>query len=216
MDAKPNPVLLDYRALRLLMGLIALSLPVVVVTLASPQSLASISASWYTNARDMFVGQLFVVGSFLFAYNGHSSCESSASKIASIAAICVAIFPTPCDSCDVGPVAIAHYLAAASLFSVLAYFCFIPFQKNIKGQPGKGKARRKWIYFICGSLMIICMAIMGLANWLLSPEHLKAWRITFWGETISLMSFGIAWITSGKTFRWIADEDEIYRPFGKG
>lgn len=109
------------------MGLIALSLPVVVVVLASPQSLASISAYWYTNSRDMFVGQLFVVGSFLFAYNWRTSGESSASKIASLAVICVAIFPTSCDSCNVGPVAIGYYLAAVSLFSVPAYFCFVPF-----------------------------------------------------------------------------------------
>jgi len=33
------------------------------------------------------------------------------------------------------------------------------------------------------------------------------------GESIALTAFGVAWIASGKTFRFIADEDEIYHPF---
>ena len=61
----------DYRALRLLMGLIALALPFI-VTLVSSTQLSSISASYFTEARDAFVGMLFIVGAFLWAYNGHT------------------------------------------------------------------------------------------------------------------------------------------------
>jgi len=194
------------------MGLIALTLPEIVVALAG-NSLSSISASYYSNARDMFVGQLFVVGAFLFAYNGHSDGESYASKVASLAALCVAYFPTACDGCPVGASSIVHYLAAALLFSILAYFCFVPFQKGIKNKTGKEKVRRKWIYFICGSVMIVCMVAVAVSNLFVAPEIVMKWRITFWGEAIALTAFGMAWIASGKTFRLIADEEEIYRPF---
>ena len=194
------------------MGLIALTLPEIVVALAG-KTLPSISASYYSNARDMFVGPLFVVGAFLYAYNGHSDGESYASKVASLAALCVASFPTACDGCPVGASSIVHYVAAALLFSVLAYFCFIPFQKGIRGKPGKGKARRRWIYFISGSVMIGCMVVIAMANLIMAPETLAKWRITFWGEAIALTAFGIAWIASGKTLRLIADEEEIYHPF---
>lgn len=212
MEARNSSAVFDYRGLRLLMGLIALTLPVIAVALAG-KSLTSISASYYSNARDMFVGQLFVVGAFLFAYNGHSDNESHASKIASLAAICIASFPTSCDGCPVGVSSIVHYAAAALLFSILAYFCFIPFQKGIRGKLGKGKARRRWIYFICGSVMIGCIIFIGMANLFMAPETVATWRITFWGEWLALTAFGIAWIASGKTFRLIADEEEIYHPF---
>jgi hypothetical protein len=58
-----NPVF-DYRALRLLVGIIAFALPIAVPLIAST-NLTSISASYYTNSRDIFVGMLFIVGSFL-------------------------------------------------------------------------------------------------------------------------------------------------------
>ena len=123
----------DYKALRLLMGVIAFSLPYVVSLLAS-KPLASISASYYTEARDAFVGMLFVVSAFLWAYNGHDTNQKIASKIASIAAVLVALFPTACDTCETSIVSIIHYVSAGVLFSVLAYFCLGPFRRKTRGQ----------------------------------------------------------------------------------
>ncbi|MDJ0862068.1 MAG: DUF998 domain-containing protein, partial [Gammaproteobacteria bacterium] len=87
-----NPVF-DYRALRLLMGIIAFSLAPL-VTIIALKLLPSVSASYYTDAQDVFVGLLFVVGAFLWAYNGHTLPQTITSKIASIAAVLVALFPT--------------------------------------------------------------------------------------------------------------------------
>ncbi|MBI5634099.1 MAG: hypothetical protein HZA15_11545 [Nitrospirae bacterium] len=194
------------------MGLIAFSLPFV-VSIAASLPLTSISASYYSNARDIFVGLLFVVGSFLFAYNGHSESESLSSKAASIAAVFVAICPTSCDGCPRSFNSAIHYVAAAVLISILAYFCFIPFRRGIKGLGGK-KARRSGIYLISGVTMIGCMVFISFAHFLLSAETVDRLRITYYGEAIALMAFGIAWIASGKFFRLIADDDELYYPFG--
>jgi len=57
--------------LRLIVGFIAFALPPFVIMITA-EITSSISASYYTNARDVFVGLLFVIGAFLLAYNGRS------------------------------------------------------------------------------------------------------------------------------------------------
>jgi len=199
----------DYRALRLLVGLIAFALPIV-VTLVSSTQLSSISASYHTEARDAFVGMLFVVSAFLWAYNGHSSAEAWASKIASLAAILVAIFPTSCDICKTDIRSIIHYGAAATLFAILAYFCFFPFRQNTKGKKGK-KGRRSKIYFLCGWIMVGCMLSLLIAKLTLSDETMRVLSVTYWAELIALEAFACAWIVAGKYFSLFVDKDEAFQ-----
>jgi hypothetical protein len=206
-------VVFDYRALRLLMGFIALALPFAVSILSS-SPLSSISASYYTEGRDAFVGMLFVVSAFLWAYNGHSLKEAYASKIASLAAVFVAIFPTSCDLCKPGIKSFIHYGAAATLFAILAYFCFGPFRKNTKGKGGK-KGRRSKIYFTCGCIMVGCMLGLVVTKLTISEETIKSLSVTYWAEAIALCAFGIAWTVAGKYFRPFVDREEALRLFGR-
>jgi len=203
----------DYRALRLLVGCVALALPFI-VSLISSSPLSSISASYYTEARDAFVGMLFVVSAFLWAYNGHSAKEAWASKVAALAAIVVALFPTSCDHCETNLKSIIHYGAAVTLFAMLQYFCFGPFRKNTKGQAGK-KGRRSRIYFICGTIMLGCMLSAGVTEMTMSTETIITFKITYWAEAIALGAFGVAWIVAGKYFRPLVDPDEALHLFGK-
>lgn len=196
----------DYRTLRLIIGIIAFSLPFVVSGIAG-NSLPSISDSYFTEARDMFVGMLFVVGAFLFAYNGHSFKQAAWSKIAGVAAIFVAIFPTTCVNCEDNLDSYVHYIAAGILFSVLTYFCLFAFRKNIKGKPGK-KALRSKIYFACGLVMASCMVSLLLAKLGLEEKTLKAYEVVYWGETIALAAYGLAWIVAGKCIPFLVDPDE--------
>jgi len=212
MTTEKRNKVFDYRALRLLIGLIALSIPFV-VSLLSSSSLSSISASYYTEARDVFVGMLFIVSAFLWAYNGHSSREALASKAASLAGILVAIFPTTCDDCVTNTKSIIHYVAAVILFAILAYFCLGPFRKKIKGEKGK-KGRRSTIYFICGWVIIICMLSVLVAKFTLTDEIMNAWSVTFWAEAIALGAFGIAWIVAGKYLGLLVDKDEALQLIG--
>lgn len=62
-DKNSKPVF-DYRALRLLVGLIAFFIAPV-VSIISISDLRSISYSYYTEARDVFVGMLIIVGAFI-------------------------------------------------------------------------------------------------------------------------------------------------------
>lgn len=186
----------DYRTLRLFIGAIAFTLPFLVTWIAD-RSLSSISASYHTGARDFFVGWMFVIGALMFAYNGHSKPQMWAAKIAGLAAVCVALFPTACDTCKADRNASVHFMAAAVLFLILAYFCFGPFRQNVKGQPGK-KGRRSTVYFVCGIAILLCLATALLLEWAF-PELADATDARYWAETFALIAFGIAWVVAGKT-----------------
>jgi len=204
-----SPRVFDYRALRLLVGLIAFVLPIT-VTLLSSKPLPSISASYYTEGRDAFVGMLFVVGAFLWAYHGHESIEAYASKAASIAAIMVAVFPAACTSCESSAKSIVHHVAAATLFVILSYFCLGPFRARTKHRIGKRRIRAR-IYLVCGCIMLACIAGIGLGELFLSDETMDTLRITYWGEAIALGAFGIAWIVAGKSFSFLVDAEEALK-----
>ena len=209
MPDNDSSMVFNYRTLRLIVGIIAFALPFT-VSLVSSSSLTSISASYYTEARDAFVGMLFVVGAFLFAYNGHSVYQAWASKVAAVAAIFVAICPTSCDNCDVTTTSTIHYVAAAILFLILAYFCFGPFRTNTKGQGGK-KGLRSKIYFICGSVIVASMLSLVITKLTTLDDKLHVISYTYWAEAVSLCAFGFAWFVAGKYFSIFVDKKEGLR-----
>jgi len=206
MSSSNNSKVFDYRVLRLLVGIIAFAIPIC-VTIISSDSLSSISASYFTKARDAFVGMLFIVSAFLWAYNGHSKTQSYMSKIAAVSAIFVAVFPTVRDNCETSTTSVIHYVSAFILFSILTYFCLGPFRKNTRGKGGK-KGRRSIIYLICGLIMFASMLGIGIGEIALSDELMATLRITYWAETIALFSFGCAWMVAGKYFKPLVDKDE--------
>jgi len=63
-------IVFDPKTLRLFVGLIAFWLPWAVIFFAARVT-SSISASYHTNVRDVFLGALFVIGALFLAYNGH-------------------------------------------------------------------------------------------------------------------------------------------------
>lgn len=205
--------LFDYKTLRFLLGLIGLCLPFA-VTLASSARLNSISAAYYTDGKYILVGTLIVVGILLYVYNGHSVADSRVSKFGSAAAFVSAISRPACIGCNEDISSQIHFISSAVLFLVLAYFCLVPFQKHTRGAPGK-RATRSLIYRICGWTMLACIAVLGLANIFLSVSTINEYRLTYYGEATALIAFGIAWTVSGKMSRFIADEDELFHPFGK-
>lgn len=207
----------DYRALRLMVGVIALLLPIVVIQLAGDENgLGSISAYYHTDAHDAFVGMLFIVGTFLIAYRGRDRIQFILSKLAAIFAWAVALFPTKCrgaKSCEfpgylqgigVDIVFAVHVTAAVALFLILAYFCFIPFQKDIGGKEG-AQGRRSLIYKICGGLMSAAVMVALGSVLFKKSEIMYELGVIFWAETIALATFGVAWIVAGKTIPGLYD-----------
>lgn len=211
MRFQNTPPIFDYKALRLMLGIIAFVMPFL-VTLVSQMQLASISASYYTEARDYFVGLLFIVAALMLAYNGHTTKEALAGKGAAVSAIVVALFPTASESCTSSITSTIHGVAAVVFFLILAYFCFGPFRENTKGKGGKKGVRAK-LYFLCGSVMLACMLVGLIGKLALSCETMDAWNVTYWVEAVALGAFGVAWIVAGKIIPILVDEHEALKLF---
>src|SRR4026207_1917459 len=102
----------NHDQLRLIVGFVAFALPLL-VKYKSSTALTSISASYHTEAHDIFVGSLFVIATVFLAYNGHGSIwESGISKLGALAAAGAAIYPTACDSCVSDVKSYIHSIAA--------------------------------------------------------------------------------------------------------
>ena len=191
--------------IRLLVGAITFALPVVVWIASSFSPLSSISASYHTGARDIFVGLLFVLGAFLFAYKGHSGKEYWMANLGSLAAVVAAVCPTTCDGCQTNTRSILHLGAGAALFLVTAYFCLWPFRQAARTKPSKEAGRRARFYIVCGSAIIVCLVVLGIAQ---ATGLGKAWAFTFWAEFFMLWTFSSAWVVAAKWVPWFTNKDE--------
>ncbi len=194
---------IDQYTIKFLIGAIAFSLPWIELALTGG-SITSISASFWFDAgpwpRDVFVGFLFAISAFMLAYNGLSEPEMWLAKIASLAALGVAMFPCQCGDLTREIIPRVHLISAASMFAVLACFCYIFYRRaRAKGHPEANW--RAAIYSVTGVGMLIAMALF------LYYAVSKREALVLWGETLGLVSFGIAWLTAsrvipGITPRW--------------
>jgi len=208
-NEKSDGKLINYKLLRLIVGAIGLSLGPIVYSNAS-RTLDSISHSYHDdNTRDFFVGALCFIGAFLCVYQGNPRTpktiisEALLSKIAGISAIVVAFVPTAEAKDGSSPL---HFIAAAVVFLVLAYFCLFSFREQSADKEGKLAKFRKWVYVFCGITMLGCMAAIMLDKFKLIPDFTST---VFWGETIALIAFGIAWVTASQTALTSRDPDRL-------
>ena len=111
---------IDEYAIKFIVGAIALSLPWIEIGLTNG-SITSISASFWESdpwPRNVLVGFLFAIAAFLLAYNGKSEVEMWLAKIASLAALGVAMFPCGCDDAAHEIIPHVHTISAAVMFAV--------------------------------------------------------------------------------------------------
>jgi hypothetical protein len=121
MLSTPKREEIDHRTMKLLVGVIALSLANL-TSYFSSDSITSIRASYYEVgwSQSILIGFLFAIAAFLLAYNGLSVSEMVLSKIAAVAALGIAMFPCKCDGRD-EIIPHVHTVSAATLFLILAY-----------------------------------------------------------------------------------------------
>lgn len=207
MYQNPNRTEIDHHTIKLIIGLIAISLATL-TSFFSDTPLQSISASYYEDgwSRNIFVGFLFAISAFLLAYNGRSTREMVLSKIAALAALGVAMFPCQCGN-HLEIIPNVHGISAAVMFLVLAVFCNIFFRRaRAKGHP---QARfRATIYALCGSTIIMSIVIMATDYFLDGIISAKINRLTFYGESAGLIAFGIAWLTASRILPLITSKEE--------
>lgn len=205
----PSHEEIDHHTIKLIVGIIALSLANLTSFFASTP-IASISASYYEPgwSSNIFVGFLFAIAAFLLAYNGLSFSEMACSKVAALAALGVALFPCQCDNRD-EIIPYVHAASAAVMFLILTYFCYLFFKRAKAKGYAQAKARAG-IYALCGVTIlasVLVLAFDGVSGGVLSE---KIPRLTFYGERAGLMAFGISWLTAARVLPVLTRQDERF------
>lgn len=214
---------IDHHITRLVIGFIALLLPVLTSIFAT-EDLKSISAAYLEHgiASDIFVGFLFAIAALLLSYNGKTICELVLSKVAAIAAIGVAVVPCKCEQpiCKVnGDTAFnifdnLHGAYALIMFLILAYFCYAFYQsaknKVAKNKENKHSAKlRMRIYATSGCLILLSITTLLIDMLTECPTfQLMEERLVFYLETLALIAFGISWLTASLTVPLVAHHSE--------
>lgn len=214
MASNKDPDIIAYRQLRTAIGLLAFFLPYllilggILVCQEPPQP--SISDYYYCCVRNIFVGMLWAIGVFLFSYRGYEASEYWLSKIASIAVIAVALFPTtPEDPTSTDKIVGAiHLLCAAVFFLILAYMSFFLFTRHGKKRMTPQKYERNCIYRVCGLIIFLCVLMIGSikACVLLDPTFHAPDRYMLFFETIAILAFAISWMVKADGFTWLNDK----------
>lgn len=201
---------IDHRTLKLVVGLIALTLPGLTYLFASAP-LSSISASYCEQgwSHSIFIGFLFAIASFLLAYNGTTTLQMFLSKIACAAALGVALFPCNCG--HQSTVAWIHYSSATIMFVILAFFSYAFYCTAIAKRGMQAQVRAR-IYAACGIGILAAIAAMGYDALFGTFTRLLP-RFTFYGEATGLIAFGISWLTASRILPVITAEHERFSPF---
>jgi Na+-transporting NADH:ubiquinone oxidoreductase subunit NqrB len=204
MANQPNDsMVLSYLALRKAVGAIGIALPFVLVAghffEVGFRIEASISAYYWTNMRDVFVGSLCAIAVFLASYHGPEKADDIAGDLACVSALGVALVPTtPVNATgyELGPF---HLAFAAAFFLVLSYFCLVLFRKTDPTKPPTpAKLKRNKVYAACGYTMLGCIALVAVLKATPRGAAIAAYSPVFWLESIAILAFGLSWATKGE------------------
>ena len=211
-----NPAVLSYYTMRRVVGILALALPFALAAgsiltdllisshLPHPLLKRSISDYYYTPMRDLYVGSLCAIATFLACSRGYDLHDEIAGYVAGACASGVALFPSfnPHSShftqLDFA-IGLIHTAFAALMFLVLSYICIFRFRKSAPGRRlTPGKRHRNRIYQGSGLVMIVCIIAMVAITIraVIAERHPSHWL--FWSETVALCAFGLAWLTKGE------------------
>jgi hypothetical protein len=212
MFSAPKRHEIDSRTIKLIVGVVAISLAGLTSYFAKT-IITSISASYYEGgwSQSIFVGFLFAIAAFLLAYNGHSRTEMILSKIAAAAGLGVALFPCRCGNhAEVLPY--VHGTSATVMFLILTYFCYGFFRRARDKGHSEAKARAA-IYAFSGIAISLAIGVLAFDNFADGVLTARIPRLTYYGEAISLVSFGISWLTASRVLPLLTRKDERFSPF---
>ena len=185
--------------LRRVIGILGVALPVILILwgfalAGGVEFQPSLSDYYGLRTRDAFVGILFALACFLFAYKGHDPIDNRAGHLGCLFALGVAVFPNT----DPGLQRVLHFVSATGLFLVLSFFSLFLFTKSGATRTPQ-KERRNKIYIVCGICMLVCIALIGIYSCCLSYSQVAHLRLVLWLETIALWAFGVSWFIKGET-----------------
>ena len=203
---------IDTIRLRLLLGVLAIALPIIVSILALvfgyiPGHIIpnSISATYYMDpCITPFMGILISASILLICYRGYDLLDDIICTISGVMGLCICLFPCYNSQFDVvgtfqipmNVSSILHNVTAAIFFILLAFNSFFLFTKGDKN-PTSNKKKRNIIFRICGIGMIASFL-------LLIPGYIfNIYGMTWVVELIALAFFGISWLTKADIFPFL-------------
>jgi len=204
----------SYMLLRASVGVTGVMLPIVLVVLdsrlfrESPDPRGSLSAYYYSGARDVLVGALCVTAAFLMTYKVvERNLDNTASFIAGVAALAVALFPTgrPSPETRLSPlqstfteVAVERiHFGAAAVFIVLLALVSLTFGFREGKRPPADDMRRSptfWrrYHLVCAGAIAAAVAFIGFSKVVAGPAN-----YLLIGEVVAVMAFGASWLMKG-------------------
>lgn len=191
----------SYLSLRKSVGIIAILLPFVILTITTISGEGipnSISYSYHSSARDVFVGSLCAIALLMFFYTGYSKIDNWAGNIVGLSSLGTLWLPTPIAGAEMDWVGLAHYISALILFLTLSFFCLFLFTKSDVEKDLRTANKRicNKIYIACGVTMLLCLAIM---IYVFSNEKLggEGTILTYILQTVTTIAFGFSWLVKG-------------------
>jgi hypothetical protein len=202
------------KELRLGVGIIGAGLPIMLImwnAIAGDKTIvpSSMSGSYYTSARNLFVGSLCALGVFLILYR-HTLLQNLVTWFAGGFALLVAFAPTAPAPPATEPqwVDYLHHAAAGALIFTLGVFCFVLERGDAAGAasldpaepagysaPQQVPSWRKILYLSCGSLVFLSGAF-ALYTGVWPTSWSTGWPSLYLFEAVAVVAFGIAWITA--------------------
>jgi len=199
---------INHKRMRQYTGGIALLMPWVVVFLSGRPwaDMSSISISYWTDSRDIFVGCLIAVAFFLAAYNGTGACKKDTefwlSKVAGFSALLVALFPTTCTfqkECIDAPnwimdISFNHPQYVHYTFAILLFFCLIVLISFFSLRAKyKRMLFRSRVYLVFSLLMLFGMPLVFVIGKLIEDWYEPIFVVEAFGLTL----FGLGWLIAG-------------------
>src|SRR5262249_4540135 len=124
--------------------------------------------------------------------------------LASVAAVCVAVFPTTSDASVASRaeknIGIVHMVSAGLLFTLLAIFALYLFPRS-SGAMTPEKRHRDIVYRTSGGRSAVAILLMFPSQ--LLPD---SWHAFLWLETLCVFAFGISWLVKGGFLGVLADK----------
>jgi hypothetical protein len=200
--------------LRLGVGIIGAGLPIMLIVwnaIAGDKTIvpSSMSGSYYTSARNLFVGSLCALGVFLILYR-QTILQNLVTWCMGGFALLVAFAPTAPAPPATEPqwVNYLHHAAAGALIFTLGVFCFVLERGDAAGAASLDPAEpagysaplqvpswRKILYFGCGSLVFLSGAF-AVYTGVWPTSWSTGWPSLYLFEAVAVFAFGVAWITA--------------------
>ncbi|ATY31356.1 hypothetical protein [Sphingomonas psychrotolerans] len=191
------------------MGVIAFSLPILLVLAGGYEGHYSISYFYHVSdtCQNILVGCLCATGLFLFLFHGLSNVENWILNLAGAAAISVAMNPMRAQQCRAGDDMLSVHAASAILFfACLAVVAVIFSKRRIKHI--KDPARRRAFetaYNAAGFAMIAMPAAVAATHFLRKADvaavAADCTHWIFWIECFGIWAFAFYWFVKTLEYR---------------